>query len=137
MAVHVLAPRGHASQQGLGLQGNELSYYMLMASSFVMNHAERAGQWALFPYVLNTCNQRADADQLRQVAIAPCPHLDRGPGRPPYADSLQPPRSQERLVLLLHCCAGVSTAPSGFTHTSAEVVQERPSVSVCVGVEGR
>ena len=49
------------------LQGNEFSYYMMIASAFVMNHSERAGQWALFPYVLNTCNQRSDADQLRQV----------------------------------------------------------------------
>ena len=57
----------HTEMQTLGLQGNEFSYYMLMASSFVMNHCERAGQWALFPYVLNTCNQRSDADQLRQV----------------------------------------------------------------------
>ena len=40
---------------------------MLMASSFILNHSERAQQWTLFPYVLASCNQPSTADQLRPV----------------------------------------------------------------------
>ena len=49
------------------LQGNEFSYYMLMASSFILNHSERAQQWTLFPYALASCNQPSTAAQLRAV----------------------------------------------------------------------
>ena len=56
---------------GLGyeVQGNEWSYYMLLTSSFLLNHAERVGQWAIHPWIHSPNNNVADADQRREVRI--------------------------------------------------------------------
>lgn len=53
---------------GLEAQGNEFSYYMLLASSFVLNQSARAGQWTVFPWLHTNCNQRCIGDQLRGVS---------------------------------------------------------------------
>ena len=50
-------------------QGNEFSYYMLLTAAFVLNESERAGQWALHPWVHSACNQLSDADQMRAVRL--------------------------------------------------------------------
>ncbi|CAL8465154.1 g4689 [Coccomyxa elongata] len=54
---------------GFETQGNEFSYYMLLTSSFMLNHCERVQQWTIFPWVLSSCNQPDDAAQLRPVSI--------------------------------------------------------------------
>ena len=50
------------------VQGNEFSYYMLLTSSFMLNHCERAQEWTIFPWALSSCNQPDDAAQLRPVS---------------------------------------------------------------------
>ena len=54
---------------GLQVQGNEWSYYMLLTSSFILNHSEKPGQWKIHPWVQFSSNVRRDADQLRACAI--------------------------------------------------------------------
>jgi N2227-like protein len=53
--------------QGFETQGNEFSYYMLLAAAFVLNHAERRAQWGIHPWALGCCNQPTSADQFREV----------------------------------------------------------------------
>jgi hypothetical protein len=77
--------------QGFEAQGNEFSYYMLIASAFVLNSVEAPGQWTVFPWVHNACNQPLDADQLRPVRAPdpdpePDPDLNPGPNRGPECD---------------------------------------------------
>lgn len=48
--------------------GNEFSYYMLLASAYVLNNTERPGQWVVHPWLHSSCNHLRDADQLRGVA---------------------------------------------------------------------
>ena len=50
------------------LQGNEFSYYMLLASAFVLNESEAAEQWEIHPWLHSNCNQLSDTDQLRAVS---------------------------------------------------------------------
>ncbi|KAL4523268.1 hypothetical protein Ndes2437B_g00396 [Nannochloris sp. 'desiccata'] len=49
--------------------GNEHSYYMLIASAFVLNDISRAEQWTIAPWVHSNNNHLTDADQLRPVFI--------------------------------------------------------------------
>ena len=53
--------------QGFEAQGNEFSYYMLIASAFVLNGMDTPRQWTVFPWAHSSCNQPSDADQLRPV----------------------------------------------------------------------
>ena len=59
-----------AGAQGFEAQGNEFSYYMLIASAFVLNGVDAARQWTVFPWAHSSCNQPSDADQLRPVRLA-------------------------------------------------------------------
>ena len=59
--------------QGFEAQGNEFSYYMLIASAFVLNGMDAPRQWTVFPWAHASCNQPSDADQLRAVRH-PTPH---------------------------------------------------------------
>ena len=52
------------------LQGNEFSYYMLLASAFLLNHSAATEQWTVYPWALSSCNQVSDAEQLRAVRCA-------------------------------------------------------------------
>ncbi len=56
-------------------QGNEFSYFMLLASSFMLNHSVCANQWMIHPWLHSNCNHMTDADQLRSV---PIPDVDPG-----------------------------------------------------------
>jgi len=49
--------------------GNEHSYYMLIASAFILNDISRAEEWTLGPWALNNNNQLSDDDQLRPVFV--------------------------------------------------------------------
>jgi len=67
---------------GAAAQGSEYSFFMLLASSFVLNGVERAGQFAVHPFATTPTNQRSDANQLRPISIpdvAPA-DLTAGPG---------------------------------------------------------
>ncbi|KAK9155307.1 hypothetical protein Sjap_002787 [Stephania japonica] len=50
-------------------QGNEFSYYMMICSSFILNHAQMAGEWTIYPWIHSNCNSISDKDQLRPVSI--------------------------------------------------------------------
>ncbi|KAG8647435.1 hypothetical protein MANES_09G077000v8 [Manihot esculenta] len=56
---------------GLGFvsQGNEFSYYMMICSSFILNHTRAAGEWTIHPWIHSNCNSLSDSDQLRPVSI--------------------------------------------------------------------
>eukprot|EP00962_Isochrysis_galbana_P008237 scaffold2248_cov133-Isochrysis_galbana.AAC.12 len=58
---------------GYTAQGNEFSYFMLIASNFVLNVLGAAGEAvSLHPWVLQTCNNVSTADQLRAARV---PHV--------------------------------------------------------------
>ncbi|CAK9139389.1 unnamed protein product [Ilex paraguariensis] len=50
-------------------QGNEFSYYMMICSSFILNHTQAAGEWTIHPWIHSNCNSLSDSDQLRSVSI--------------------------------------------------------------------
>ncbi|XP_027343142.1 carnosine N-methyltransferase-like [Abrus precatorius] len=50
-------------------QGNEFSYYMMICSSFILNHSQTAGEWAIYPWIHSNCNSLSDSDQLRSISI--------------------------------------------------------------------
>lgn len=54
---------------GFSVEGNEISYHMLMASALVLNETKHAGQFTLAPWALNSSNHVSRADQLRTVQI--------------------------------------------------------------------
>lgn len=60
--------RGTSHQRWVCAQGNEYSFYMLLASSFILNLSEAAEQWTIHPWLLSNCNQLSDAEQLRGVS---------------------------------------------------------------------
>ncbi|KAJ7519174.1 hypothetical protein O6H91_20G026200 [Diphasiastrum complanatum] len=55
------------SRLGFMTQGNEFSYYMLICSSFILNHTQAPMEWAIHPWIHSNCNSRSDEDQLRPV----------------------------------------------------------------------
>ncbi|CAN0907890.1 Carnosine N-methyltransferase [Linum grandiflorum] len=57
------------SRLGFASQGNEFSYYMMICSSFILNHAETVGEWTIYPWIHSNCNSLSDKDQLRPVSI--------------------------------------------------------------------
>ncbi|XP_054804082.1 uncharacterized protein LOC129307214 isoform X2 [Prosopis cineraria] len=54
---------------GFICQGNEFSYYMMICSSFILNHTQTAGEWTIYPWIHSNCNSLSDSDQLRPVSI--------------------------------------------------------------------
>ncbi|XP_020258271.1 carnosine N-methyltransferase-like [Asparagus officinalis] len=54
---------------GFASQGNEFSYYMMICSSFILNHTEVAGEWTIYPWIHSNCNSLSDDDQLRPVSF--------------------------------------------------------------------
>lgn len=57
------------SSLGFICQGNEFSYYMMICSSFILNHCQTAGEWTIYPWIHSNCNSLSDSDQLRPVTI--------------------------------------------------------------------
>ncbi|KAB1220789.1 hypothetical protein CJ030_MR3G027888 [Morella rubra] len=57
------------SCQGFISQGNEFSYYMMICSSFILNHTQTAGEWTIYPWIHSNCNSLSDCDQLRPVSV--------------------------------------------------------------------
>ncbi|USP74732.1 hypothetical protein yc1106_02006 [Curvularia clavata] len=54
---------------GFSVEGNEISYHMLMASALVLNETKHAGQFSLAPWALSSSNHVSRADQLRTIKI--------------------------------------------------------------------
>ncbi|GAV80111.1 N2227 domain-containing protein [Cephalotus follicularis] len=50
-------------------QGNEFSYYMMICSSFILNHTQTAGEWTIYPWIHSNCNSLSDGDQLRSISV--------------------------------------------------------------------
>ncbi|PAN18684.1 hypothetical protein PAHAL_3G218600 [Panicum hallii] len=57
------------SSLGFVSQGNEFSYYMLICSSFILNHTQEANEWTIYPWIHSNCNSLSDNDQLRPVSF--------------------------------------------------------------------
>ncbi|EFJ40541.1 hypothetical protein VOLCADRAFT_69374 [Volvox carteri f. nagariensis] len=54
---------------GYEAQGNEFSYFMLLASSFILNYTSERHQFTVHPWLHSNCNHLTDSDQLRGVAV--------------------------------------------------------------------
>ncbi|KAF2261782.1 methyltransferas-like protein [Lojkania enalia] len=54
---------------GFSVEGNEISYHELMASSLVLNHTKKAGEFNIAPFVLNCSNHLNRNDQFRIYEI--------------------------------------------------------------------
>lgn len=57
------------ARRGFASQGNECSYFMLLASNFVLNQSSEVGQLEVFPYIHQSVNVRRRADQVRGVHL--------------------------------------------------------------------
>ncbi|KQK05468.1 carnosine N-methyltransferase isoform X1 [Brachypodium distachyon] len=57
------------SSLGFVSQGNEFSYYMMVCSSFILNHTQEAYEWTIYPWIHSNCNSLSDNDQLRPVSF--------------------------------------------------------------------
>lgn len=56
-------------RQGYTVEGNEISYHQLIASSWVLNHTKRARQCKLYPFACNFNNVVSRVHQLQAVEI--------------------------------------------------------------------
>ncbi|XP_057754065.1 uncharacterized protein LOC130973518 [Arachis stenosperma] len=54
---------------GFVSQGNEFSYYMMICSSFILNHSQTVDEWTIYPWIHSNCNSVSDNDQLRPVSL--------------------------------------------------------------------
>ncbi|KAF2442966.1 methyltransferas-like protein [Karstenula rhodostoma CBS 690.94] len=54
---------------GYSVEGNEISYHEIMASSLVLNHMSKPGQFKIAPFALNCSNHLSRADQFRTYNI--------------------------------------------------------------------
>jgi carnosine N-methyltransferase len=54
---------------GFSVEGNEISYHELMASSLVLNHTQKAGQFEIAPFALGCSNHISRTDQCQIVQI--------------------------------------------------------------------
>ena len=63
---------------GYETEGNEYSYYMLLTSSYILNHATRAGEFDIFPWIHGNNNHTSDANHLRRVPIPDLPACEAG-----------------------------------------------------------
>ena len=56
-------------QAGFSVEGNEISYHELMASSLILNHTQRSGQFKIAPFALSCSNHLSRADQFQTFAV--------------------------------------------------------------------
>jgi carnosine N-methyltransferase len=54
---------------GFASQGNEFSYFMLLASNFILNRSTKVEQFTIYPYVHQTSNNISDLDPLRAIKV--------------------------------------------------------------------
>ncbi|KAI2609269.1 N2227-domain-containing protein [Hypoxylon sp. NC1633] len=51
------------------VEGNEISYHQLLASSYILNHTETAGQHTIYPWIHSFSNHRNRDNQFRSYKI--------------------------------------------------------------------
>lgn len=61
--VFDLCHRGYFSE------GNEISYHQLLASSFILNNVEEAGQFTIYPWIHSFSNHRSRDNQFRSCKV--------------------------------------------------------------------
>lgn len=54
---------------GYSVEGNEISYHELMASSLILNHTRHADQFSIAPFALNGSNHLSRTDQFQTYTI--------------------------------------------------------------------
>ncbi|KAJ1830901.1 hypothetical protein LPJ63_004639 [Coemansia sp. RSA 2711] len=87
--IHVLVPGAGLGRlafdiccRGFSCQGNEFSYFMLLASNFILNKSEVVNQHTIYPFVHQFSNVVSASDQLRAVRVP-----DVLPSEMPYAET--------------------------------------------------
>lgn len=55
--------------RGFDVEGNEISYHQLLASSFILNHTTRPHEWTLHPWAFSFSNNLSRENQLAKVLI--------------------------------------------------------------------
>lgn len=75
-AMNVLAPGAGLGRlvfdicrAGFSVEGNEISYHELMASSLVLNHTEKVGHFKIAPFALSCSNHMSREDQFQTFMI--------------------------------------------------------------------
>ncbi|KAI2622185.1 N2227-domain-containing protein [Hypomontagnella submonticulosa] len=56
-------------RMGYSAEGNEISYHQLLASSYILNSTETAGQHTIFPWIHSFSNHRSRENQFRSYKI--------------------------------------------------------------------
>ncbi|KAH6644682.1 methyltransferas-like protein [Boeremia exigua] len=56
-------------QAGFSVEGNEISYHELMASSLVLNHIKKADQFTIAPFALGCSNHLSRSDQFQTFSV--------------------------------------------------------------------
>ncbi|ORY13422.1 methyltransferas-like protein [Clohesyomyces aquaticus] len=54
---------------GFSVEGNELSYHALIASSLILNHTQKVGQYKIAPFALQSSNHISRHDQFRTFSV--------------------------------------------------------------------
>lgn len=54
---------------GFDVEGNEISYHSMLASSYILNHCRKANAHILFPWVHSFSNHKSRTNQLMSVQI--------------------------------------------------------------------
>lgn len=57
------------AHDGFSAQGNEFSYYMLLASNFILNKTQRINQFKIYPYIHSFSNIVKSGDVLTEATI--------------------------------------------------------------------
>ncbi len=57
------------AQLGFSCQGNEYSFYMLLAANFILNQVDQVNQFDMYPFVHQHVNLMTASDQVRPVSI--------------------------------------------------------------------
>ncbi|EEB07960.2 methyltransferase N2227 family protein [Schizosaccharomyces japonicus yFS275] len=55
--------------KGFACQGNELSYYMLLTSQFMLNHTAEVDQFEIHPFIHTFSNHKSREDHVRGITI--------------------------------------------------------------------
>jgi carnosine N-methyltransferase len=74
--LHILVPGAglgrlvfEICKASYSVEGNEISYHEIMASSLILNHISKPGQFQIAPFALNCSNHLSRADQFRTYDI--------------------------------------------------------------------
>lgn len=54
---------------GFGAQGNQLTYFMLFGSNFIINVSEKKSQFTIYPFIHSTAYYYNEEDMFRSVTI--------------------------------------------------------------------